>query len=117
MGAKVLLKRKILMLAIILVSLLTLSLVSASDNVTVNTASIDDTNNEIVSLNDNQEILQGNGPVGTFQELSELVENTSETHTLKLQKDSETAVSVFTANQSTATTLKWTTSTFKTVSS
>lgn len=36
---------------------------------------------------------------------------------LKLQKDSETAIDLFTANRSVSATLKWTTSTFKTVSS
>lgn len=76
------LKKTIWILSIILLVLLSVSMVSAIDNTTIDTNCIDDTENE------NQVILtEDNNPAGDFKELSELVENTSQGNTLKLYKD------------------------------
>ena len=76
------LKKTILILSIILVGLLSVSMISAIDNTTIDTTCIDDADNET------QVILTGNNdPVGDFNELSGLVENTGEGNTLKLYKD------------------------------
>ena len=87
MGAKFLLKRKIFILTIVLVSLLSLSMVSAGDNATADTIGIGDSDNEIVNIDDNQATLTDEGSLGDFRELSQLIENTSETNTLKLEKN------------------------------
>ncbi len=76
------LKKTIWILSIILVGLLSVSMISAIDNTTIDTNCIDDAETE------NQVILtQTNDTVGDFKDLSELVENAGEGGTLKLYKD------------------------------
>ena len=76
------LKKTIWILSIFLVGLLSVSMISAIDNTTIDTNCIADAETE------NQVILtQTNDTVGDFNELSELVENTGEGNTLKLDKD------------------------------
>ena len=76
------LKKTIWILSIIIVGLLSVSMISAIDNTTIDTNCIGDAETE------NQVILtQTNDTVGDFNELSELVENTGEGDTLKLDKD------------------------------
>ena len=76
------LKKTIWILSIILVGLLSVSMINAIDNTTIDTNCIDDAETE------NQVILtQTNDTVGDFKELSELVESTGEGDTLKLYKD------------------------------
>ena len=76
------LKKTIWILSIFLVGLLSVSMISAIDNTTIDTNCIADAETE------NQVILtQTNDTVGDFNELSELVENTGEGDTLKLDKD------------------------------
>ena len=76
------LKKTIWILSIIIVGLLSVSMISAIDNTTIDTNCIGDAETE------NQVILtQTNDTVGDFNELSELVENTGEGNTLKLDKD------------------------------
>ena len=76
------LKKTIWILSIIIVGLLSVSMISAIENTTIDTNCIGDAETE------NQVILtQTNDTVGDFNELSELVENTGEGNTLKLDKD------------------------------
>ena len=76
------LKKTIWILSIFLVGLLSVSMISAIDNTTIDTNCIVDAETE------NQVILtQTNDTVGDFNDLSELVENTGEGDTLKLDKD------------------------------
>ena len=76
------LKKTIWILSIIIVGLLSVSMISAIENTTIDTNCIGDAETE------NQVILtQTNDTVGDFNELSELVENTGEGDTLKLDKD------------------------------
>ena len=82
MGTKIMLKKTIWILSIIIVGLLSVSMISAIENTTIDTNCIGDAETE------NQVILtQTNDTVGDFNELSELVENTGEGNTLKLDKD------------------------------
>ena len=76
------LKKTIWILSIILVGLLSVSMINAIDNTTIDTNCIDDaeTGNQVI-------LTQTNDTVGDFNELSELVENTGEGNTLKLDKD------------------------------
>ena len=90
------LNKKLMILIIIFVSLLTVSAVSAADNVTDDVVSVEETTTgalgvgeakEVVSVEDNQVILENTSNVGTFDELSSLIENTTEETTLELNKD------------------------------
>ena len=84
-----------MILAILLVSLLAVSTVSAQDNATSDVVSVEETTSDIVkettddvvSVEKDQVILGNESNFGTFDELSSLIENTSEGATLELDKD------------------------------
>ena len=79
--------KMIIVLTILLVSLLTVSAVSAADNATSDVLSIDETTDEVLSVEENQEILKESNDVGTFDELSSLIKNAAEGSVLELDKD------------------------------
>ena len=79
--------KKFMILAIFLVNLLAVSAVSAADNVTGDIASAVETTHDVVSIEENQEILRENNDVGTFDELSSLIGNASNGDVLELNKD------------------------------
>ena len=82
-----------MILAILLVSLLTVSAVSAADNATSDVLSVNETTEEVVSVdNDNHEILKENEP-GTFTDLKNEIDNAD--GQLNLNRDYYHADSVY----------------------
>lgn len=82
-----LINKKFIMVAAILVTLLSVSGVSAADNVTGDMVTLQDLSDETTSIkNDNQIACTGEN-AGTFDELSYLIENTPKGSTLALSKD------------------------------
>ena len=86
MGGKKLRYKKIMILTILLVSLLAVSAVSATDDTASDIQSVEETTDEVVSVDENH-ILRANNNVGTFDELSSLIGNASEGAILELDKD------------------------------
>ena len=59
MEGNILINKKIMILTVILVSLFAVSAVSAADNATGDAVSVEETTDEIVSVEENQVILRG----------------------------------------------------------
>ena len=85
---------KLMVFAIIIVSLMAVSAVGAANNETSGVASVNTTDYsisveeaEIIDVGDNQVILEANEDAGTFNELSYLIRNAPADSTLKLEKD------------------------------
>ena len=95
MEETILLNKKIIMLTIILVSILTLSVVSATENITNNAISIEESNEEISLVNDNNSPVKINDEIpitetenelnGTFTDLKNDIANAGSE--LKLNKN------------------------------
>ena len=66
--------KKIMILSILFVTLLTVSAVSAADNTTSDIVGIEETTDEVVSIENDEEILEENN-VGTFTDLAEEIAN------------------------------------------
>lgn len=96
-GGKILLNKKLMILAIFFVSLLAISVVSAAENATEDitadvagedVVSVEETTDEVVSVEDNnQAITEGNNSVGSFAELETEINNVEESGVLNLMKD------------------------------
>ena len=89
MGEMILLDKKLMMLAIFIAGILAISAASAEDVSGIENATYDIgvDGAEIVSADDNQAISANASDVGTFSELSGLIENASEGDILELDKD------------------------------
>ena len=81
-----LINKKLMILAIFIVSLLAVSAVSAADNATEDIAGVEKTADEVVSVNENQTILNAKD-VGTFTELQKMIDNAPDGSTVTLKKD------------------------------
>ena len=95
MEGTVLLNKKIMMLAILLVSLVAIGAVSAAENVTSDVVSVEETSDDIVSADDdnqvieqteNQEIVSTTDD-GTFTTLQEKINNAPAGSTITLEND------------------------------
>ncbi len=83
----ILINKKFMILAIFLVSLLAVSAVSAADNATEDIVGVEETADEVVSVNENQTILSENNDVGTFDDLQGEINNAAEGSVLNLTRD------------------------------
>ena len=91
MEEKVLLNKKLMILAIFLVSLLAVSAVSAADNGTESDiASVEEVTDDVVAVEDNSEILNDDSTsVGNIEDLYNQINGTSDGGTVTLDKDYE----------------------------
>lgn len=80
------LNKKFMILTICAVLLLSLSFVSAQDNATADGVSVEQSDEDVLKIEENQ-VTTLNDNVGTFKELSNLVQNASAGSTVKLDKD------------------------------
>lgn len=71
------------------VILITISAVSANENITDNINSNEQICDEIIASDENQQILKEEPGTGTFEELEDLIQNTTQGNTLTLEKNYE----------------------------